>query len=357
MNLNENFQDLIFTDSNHLYGNIDFVPYDKVFVLVDRNTERYCLPVVLSQNAIPDNSIIIKGPNGEHEKSVSSCEIIWDVLTQHRATRHSLLVVVGGGLLCDVGAFSASLYKRGMSFVFIPTTLLSQVDASLGGKTGVNFQNLKNHIGLFSDPETIIVNPDFLLTLPERELRSGYAEMLKHGLIADYAYFQRLSGLSDLSTNTLTEHIIRSIEIKSEFVAADPVEKGIRKGLNFGHTIGHAFESLSFSIEGKMPLSHGEAIALGMVCETFISSDVFNISSSLLHEVVQAIEKIIPFSDLYIPAYAEIVDRLYQDKKNRSGELRMSLLEKPGKVIIDVTVSQSQILDSLNYLAGLKKNR
>lgn len=357
MNWNENQQDLILTDNNNLYGNIDFTPYDKVFVLVDGNTEKYCLPLILSQKVVPENSVIVMGPNGERRKNLKSCEKIWDVLTQNRATRHSLLVVVGGGLLCDVGAFAASLYKRGMSFVFIPTTLLSQVDASLGGKTGVNYHDLKNHLGLFSNPDTIIVNPDFLQTLPERELRSGYAEMIKHGLIADYTYFKMLSSLSDLSAKTLTKHILRSIEIKSEFVAADPIEQGIRKGLNFGHTMGHAFESLSFSLEGKVPLSHGEAIALGMVCETFISLSIFKTDASVLEEVVLVTKKIISFSTIYIPEYTEIADLLYQDKKNRSGELRMSLLEKPGKVIVDVAVSKPQVLDSLNYLAELKKNR
>lgn len=357
MNQNDNGQDIILTDSNSLYENIDFSPYDKVFVLVDGNTEEYCLPILRSQNVFPENSIIVVGPNGESRKSLNSCEKIWDILTQNRATRHSLMIVVGGGLLCDVGGFAASLYKRGMDYVLMPTTLLAQVDASLGGKTGVNFQHLKNQIGLFSNPETIIVNPDFLLTLPMRELRSGYAEMIKHGLIADYAYFKRLSALAEISTTTLTKHILRSIEIKNEFVAADPIEQGIRKGLNFGHTMGHAFESLSFSTQAKGSLSHGEAIALGMVCETFISSTIFNINSLLLNEVVHVIEKIISLEKITIPAYAEIVDLLYQDKKNRSGELRMSLLEKPGEVTVDVAVTREQVMDSLTYLAELKKNR
>ena len=357
MNQNDNGQDLILTDNNNLYGNIDFSPYDKVFVLVDRNTKEYCLPILRSQNVFPINNIIVVGPNGESRKSLNSCEKIWDVLTQNRATRHSLLVVVGGGLLCDVGAFAASLYKRGMDYVLMPTTLLAQVDASLGGKTGVNFQNLKNQIGLFSKPETIIVNPDFLLTLSLRELRSGYAEMIKHGLIADYSYFERLSALTEISTTTLTKYILRSIEIKSEFVAADPIEQGIRKGLNFGHTMGHAFESLSFSTQAKGTLSHGEAIAIGMVCETFISSTIFNINSSLLEEVVQTVEKVVSIQNITIPEYAEIADLLYQDKKNRSGELRMSLLKKPGEVTFDVAVTREQVMDSLTYLAELKKIR
>jgi 3-dehydroquinate synthase len=242
--------------------------YSKVFVLVDSNTEIQCLPAL--QNALGSIEFdLIEVTPGEENKNIDFCIGIWRMLLDFGADRNSIMINLGGGVITDMGGFAASTFKRGIDFVQVPTTLLSQVDASVGGKTGVDMNNVKNIIGTFTQPKAVYIHTPFLKTLSDRELRSGYAEVIKHGLIYDASLFKKLKGIAPQELND--EIIYRSIEIKNEVVMKDPFEKGLRKILNYGHTIGHAVESYSLK-QDKSPLLHGEAIAIGFICEAYLSA-------------------------------------------------------------------------------------
>ena len=242
--------------------------YSRFFVLTDENTAIHCLPQVQAYFEGKNNFDIIEINAGEESKDIDFCIGIWKMLIDFGADRKSLLINLGGGVISDMGGFVASTYKRGIDFVHVPTTLLSQVDASVGGKTGVDVDKIKNIIGTFTQPKAVFIVNEFLSSLPERQVLSGAAEMLKHGLIADAAYWHLLKN-SNLSAPS-EDLIYRSVEIKNEVVTADPFERGIRKSLNFGHTIGHALETNSL-LHDTHPLTHGEAIAIGMICESYLS--------------------------------------------------------------------------------------
>src|ERR1700758_1124811 len=257
--------------TNTLTELADFVKkgnYSRFFVLTDENTGKHCLPVLREHIDELDNYDIIEINAGEESKSIDFCVGVWKMLIDFGADRQSLLINLGGGVISDMGGFAASTFKRGIDFVHVPTTLLSQVDASVGGKTGIDLDNIKNIIGTFTQPKAVFIEHEFLRTLPPRQILSGLAEMLKHGLIADATYWNELK-YSDLD-NPSAALVYHSIEIKNKVVIADPHEKGIRKSLNFGHTVGHAIETYSL-MNDKDPLSHGEAIAVGMICEAYIS--------------------------------------------------------------------------------------
>ncbi|RZL11258.1 MAG: 3-dehydroquinate synthase [Pedobacter sp.] len=247
--------------------------YSKVFVLTDEHTSVHCLPVF--QQLLDDFTgfDLIETSAGEENKSIDFCIGIWKTLLDFGADRKCLLINLGGGVITDMGGFIAATYKRGVDFVNIPTSLLAQVDASVGGKTGIDVDNAKNMVGTFSIPIAVFIEDVFLKTLPEKEMRSGSAEVLKHGLIADAAYFKELN---DTGLHAITAaQVYRSVEIKNTVVTEDPLEKGLRKILNFGHTIGHALESYSLSND-KTPLTHGDAIAIGMICESYLSFKINN---------------------------------------------------------------------------------
>ena len=240
--------------------------FSKVAVIVDNNTKKYCYPVVA--DALPDH-VTIEISSGEEHKNLNTCQKIWGTLTDNAFDRKSLVVNLGGGVIGDMGGFCAATYKRGIEFINIPTTLLAQVDASIGGKLGIDFQNFKNHIGVFQNPLRVFLDAKFFETLPKEELRSGYAEIIKHCLIRDSEKFDQItkSGYENLDFFELTKH---SVQVKNDVVLEDPTEKGLRKILNFGHTIGHAIESYYLEKPGKK-LLHGEAIAVGMICEAYLS--------------------------------------------------------------------------------------
>jgi 3-dehydroquinate synthase len=243
--------------------------YSRVYILTDEHTTEYCLPVVKEHLEHLDNFDLIEVNAGEESKNIDFCIGIWKTLIDFGADRKALMVNLGGGVVTDMGGFVASTYKRGIDFVQVPTTLLSQVDASVGGKTGVDVDGIKNIIGTFTQPKAVFMHGGFLQTLPPRQILSGLAEMLKHGLIVDAGYWNQLK-ISDLSLPS-DELVHRSVAIKNEVVIADPHEKGIRKALNFGHTVGHAVETYSLMNDAD-PLSHGEAIAIGMICEAWLSN-------------------------------------------------------------------------------------
>ena len=327
-----------------LKGFIHANNYSNVAVLVDEHTEEFCLPEI--RDALPEHWLI-KIASGEEQKILSTCELIWESLTETGFDRNGLMINLGGGVIGDMGGFCAATFKRGIDFVNIPTTLLAQVDASVGGKVGIDFNGLKNHLGAFRDPELVIVHPKFLDTLPERELRSGYAEVIKHALIADADYWEVLRA-KNFEQQDWASHIDHSIQVKSKIVEDDPLEKGLRKLLNFGHTIGHAIET-TYLNEGKMPLLHGEAVAIGMMCEAFISSKKCGLPDDHLDQISSFL--ITTFEPVKIEKnkFEEILALCRQDKKNLGNVINCTLLKQIGEGMVNVPVSEGEILDAMFF--------
>ncbi len=324
--------------------------YSKVFFLVDESSEKYCLPLLIEKLEITDYDLI-EVTSGEENKNIDFCIGIWRMLIDFGADRNSLLVNVGGGVITDMGGFAASTFKRGIDFVQIPTTLLSQVDASVGGKTGIDMDHLKNIIGTFAQPKAVFIDTNFLKTLPQRQLISGFAEMLKHGLIADHDYFYLLKEASPETVDA--ELIHRSIAIKNNVVLQDPEEKGLRKILNFGHTVGHAVESFSLQ-NGKNPLSHGEAIAVGMICEAYLSTQKTGLSENELAEIVQTFQKFYEKHTIKEASLPALIELMKSDKKNTSGQINCSLLTQIGQCAIDSFCTEEELCGSLKFYQNLE---
>jgi 3-dehydroquinate synthase len=284
-------------------------------------------------------------PAGEEYKNLQSCQIVWEHLTHQQLDRHSLLIVLGGGVLGDMGGFCAATYKRGIDFALLPTTLLAQVDASVGGKLGIDFMNYKNHIGVFCEPAATLISPAFLKTLPERELRSGFAEVIKHCLISDKAMWDsvRSKPFKSQDWSALIQH---SVNFKREVVKNDPKEKGLRKVLNFGHTVGHAVES--YFLNSVNRIFHGEAIAIGMIAEAFIAWKKNLLTEAELNQITEYLRQ--TYSGVVLPADRRgILELMSQDKKNRGNKILMALTEGIGHAKWDVEVSLDEIGASLDY--------
>ncbi len=326
---------------------VDLVsPYGKIFVLVDDNTRLHCLPVL--QVCLQNTKLhILEIDSGEQHKNLDTCQRLWKEMFALRSDRSSLLINLGGGVIGDMGGFVASTYMRGIDFVQIPTTLLSQVDASVGGKLGVDFNGLKNSVGLFRNPLAVFINPEFLQTLPAQEVRSGYAEVIKHALIQDVAAWKKIQKITDLEAVSWQEIIHESVAIKHQIVREDPHELGLRKLLNFGHTIGHAIESVF--LESSKPLLHGEAIAIGMICESYISAAKGKIDEEELTQVTAYLCTIFGSPAIDPVDYDEFIIRMQGDKKNTAGMINFTLLEKPGKGLINQTADEELIKASLDY--------
>lgn len=323
--------------------------YSSVIVLVDENTKKKCLPAVKRSFSSPRSLTVIQTRSGEKNKDLRGCEKIWKELSRMNADRNALLINLGGGVISDIGGFAASTFKRGIDFVNIPTTLLAQVDASIGGKTGIDFSEYKNQIGTFTFPKAIFIDPGFLQTLSKRELLSGFAEMIKHGLIADKEYWQTLSTITKdqmLSPRT-TELILASLQIKNNIVTHDPYEKGLRKALNFGHTIGHAIESAS--LRSKQKMLHGEAIALGMICEAYLSRKCCGLTSEELKAITRFILSVFDPKPVKVPV-ARLITLMKQDKKNKDSEINFTLLREIGKTEINNTCSEDLIEEAIQFL-------
>ena len=304
--------------------------YSKVAILVDENTKKYCL------KNIPrlDNAIIIEIKSGEENKNITTCNFIWEKLTNNKFDRNSLIINLGGGVIGDMGGFCARVYKRGVKFIHIPTTLLAMTDASVGGKLGVNFNQLKNQIGLFSNPELVIIDTRFLETLPEKDLKSGFAEIVKHALISDIKLWEMIK---EINFNQLNweEIITYSLKLKNNIILTDPFEKGDRKKLNFGHTFGHAIES--YYMKNKTPIMHGDAIFMGMILEAEIS----NLADEEKIEIKNYILSnfILPQT----PDKKELVRFLSNDKKNKLNKINFSLLNGIGDCTIDNLLSENEL--------------
>lgn len=322
--------------------------FPKVFVLVDENTARFCLPVLMGKVGDIDVTNTISIPCGEEYKTLKTVSFIWEKLTEMGASRDSLLLNLGGGVITDMGGFAASTFKRGMHFINIPTTLLGQVDAALGGKTGVDFQEFKNHIGTFSNPEAVIVDPVFLETLDDLQWKSGFAEVLKYGFIMDKSLLDLIGDRSYREIKDDLEGIIvKSAQDKIKIVEEDGLETGLRKILNFGHTAGHALET--WFLKNGNPVTHGEAVAAGMICEAWISSHFTGFSQDDLQELINIIDK--SFERLSFPAsvFDELLQLTRQDKKVRGNLSRYSLLKTCGESVFDIPVSDSLFIQSLEF--------
>mgnify|MGYP002623885515 CR=1 FL=1 len=320
--------------------------YSKIFVLVDENTKKHCLPL-LKPFLLAFDHTIIQIPSGELHKNIETCQLIWQQMMEAKADRKSLTINLGGGVIGDMGGFCASTFKRGMDFIQIPTTLLSQVDASIGGKLGIDFMQVKNSIGLFKNPMAVFVDPVFLKTLPGRELRSGFAELIKHSLIADAEQWEHIRTIEDLNEVNWTELIVPSLEIKKRIVEEDPFEHGLRKALNFGHTIGHAIEG--HVLESDRPLLHGEAVAIGMICEAFLSHKRLNLPLTDLDRISRFILKTYGYYPLNKADFEPFIQLMYNDKKNEGGQINFSMIRSPGQVRVNQTCDIAQIEESLTY--------
>lgn len=338
---------------HELCGLLKTENYSSVFVLVDENTQIHCLPKFLPQleTQLPIELIEIEA--GEAHKTIETCTGVWNALAELGADRKTLLINLGGGVVTDLGGFVASTFKRGIDFVHIPTSLLAMVDAAIGGKNGVDLGVLKNQVGTINLPQMVLVDVDFLTTLPQNQLKSGLAEMLKHGLIYRKTYWEKLSDLSKFTLEDFEILIEESIEIKTKIVSKDPSEKGLRKILNFGHTLGHAIESYFLSQPEKETLLHGEAIAAGMILESFLSEKKsVNFSCEDLKTVKRVIFHTFPKIDLQKNDFLPIIELLKHDKKNSHGAINFVLLEKIGKANIDCQTSNDLILEAFeDYLS------
>ncbi|MEJ2112606.1 MAG: 3-dehydroquinate synthase, partial [Flavobacteriaceae bacterium] len=313
------------------------------------NTHKYCLTEFLENVEALDGFEIIEVESGEVNKTIETCVGIWNTLSDLGADRKSLIINLGGGVITDMGGFVASTFKRGIKFINVPTSLLSMVDASVGGKTGVDLGHLKNQIGVIINPEMVLINTDFLKTLPNNHLKSGMAEMLKHGLINSKAYWEKFSDVSNLTYKDLDILIYESVLIKKGIVDQDPYEKNLRKTLNFGHTLGHAIESYFLSNPDKVDLLHGEAIAVGMVLEAYISVRLLGFSDVLCQSIKKIMINTYGKVQILDADIKPIIELLKYDKKNEHGSIYFVLLEAIGKPKIDCIVDDELIYEAFKF--------
>ncbi|MGB1309530.1 MAG: 3-dehydroquinate synthase [Oceanihabitans sp.] len=326
--------------------------YSKIFFLVDENTNIDCLPIILANLNASITYEILEMESGEENKTLEICLSIWETLSHYGADRKSLLINVGGGVITDLGGFVASTFKRGIDFINIPTSLLAMVDASIGGKTGIDLGHLKNQIGVINTGEMVLVDTQFLKTLPENQMRSGLAEMLKHGLIYSTDYWNKFTDLSSLTIADLDLLIYESIEIKNKIVSQDPTEENLRKTLNFGHTLGHAIESYYLSNDEKKSLLHGEAIVVGMILASYLSTKLSGLNPETCQEIKTTLLSIFEKVTFNEADLAPIIELLQYDKKNEHGNINFVLLEAIGKPKIDCIVTNDLILEAFNYYAS-----
>src|SRR5690606_16273173 len=320
--------------------------YSQVLILVDRNTNDHCLPIL--QSLLPDliDYDIIEVDPGEENKNIDYCIGVWKTMLDFGVERKALMLNLGGGVVTDLGGFAASTYKRGIDFVQIPTTLLSQVDASVGGKTGIDLDNVKNIIGTFTQPKAVFVSSLFLQTLDDRQLLSGFAEVIKHGLIQDEGLYNQCKGT--VYNEVSTDLVYRSVQIKNKVITEDPQEQGLRKILNFGHTIGHAIEGYSL-LHDNNALLHGEAIAIGMICEAYLSHKLAGLSESGLQDITEYLLSIYPVYTFDQAIYPELIELMMNDKKNENHKIGFSLLTTIGECSYNHYVREEDIIEALDY--------
>ena len=323
--------------------------FSKIFILVDENTHTHCLPLFIEKMETNVVIEIIEIESGEVNKTIDTCVGLWETLSELNADRKSLLINIGGGVITDMGGFVACTFKRGIAYINVPTSLLSMVDASVGGKTGVDLGHLKNQIGVISNPNLVLIDTHFLDTLPKNQMRSGLAEMLKHGLISGELYWNKFKDLPKLSLSNLDELIYESVLIKKHVVENDPFEDNLRKTLNYGHTLGHAIESYFLSNANKTTLLHGEAIIIGMILANYISMKLTGFSSEITQEIKDLFMSYYGKIEIDKEEYEPIIDLLKYDKKNNHGNINFVLLKSIGNPITDCIVDGKIIIEAFNY--------
>ena len=340
--LNKKLQTLALEQYNILIGNFEVAlkqvlnatQFSRLVIITDETVfEKVYQPCA---ELFPENTLVIQVPAGEQHKILDTCQIIWQALLENNIDRNALCINLGGGVIGDMGGFCAATYKRGIRFIQAPTTLLSQVDASIGGKLAIDFSDVKNSIGVFVQPHAVLVEPAFLNTLPPRELLSGFDEIVKHALIYDKALWKTLKTIETLTPQVVSEIIVPSLKVKQVIVEQDPFERNVRKALNFGHTVGHAVESFSFSTDA--PLTHGEAIAVGMLCELELSHQLLKLPKKELIEARDYINKFYPKYSLSLDKIPEVINFMRNDKKNVGDSIRFSLIEKIGSFKVDIAI-------------------
>jgi 3-dehydroquinate synthase len=322
----------------------------RLIILVDENTHDCCLEYLLTSFKELERAEIILLPVGEENKVMEVCFQVWQAFTEYGFSRKDLVINVGGGIVTDMGGFIASIFKRGMNFVNIPTTLLGMVDASIGGKTGIDLDQYKNQLGTFCHPQKIFIDTKFLETLPAEEIFNGYAEMLKHALIRDKKLWNDIKTIHSEEELIQEDVIYASVKIKTEIIDLDPKEGGLRKILNFGHTIGHALESYFLD---KTPISHGHAVALGMCAEAFISWKQDSISKEEFLEIEETITSSFPMISIDADDVKKVIEFMHQDKKNESGKILCSLLDGIGNCEYNVPITEKESGDALFHLSLL----
>ena len=320
---------------------------DRTFILVDQTTEQLCLPLVGGIEALRGAQVITIGATDQH-KDLESLSHVWAELQRLGATRHSLLVNLGGGMVTDLGGFAASTFKRGINYVNVPTTLLSMVDASVGGKTGINFGGLKNEVGVFNNASSVILHTQFLRTMDAENMLSGYAEMLKHGLIANDAMWAELVSfdIERPDLHRLQHMVADSVAVKQRVVTEDPTERGLRKALNLGHTVGHAFESLALQ---RSPILHGYAVAYGLVCELYLSCVKTGFPTDKMRQTVRFIREHYGQMAITCDDYPTLLELMTHDKKNVAGQINFTLLGGVGDIRINQTASKEEIEEALDF--------
>ena len=323
--------------------------HDKLFILTDDITRKLCWPVVSGYACLQGAEVISIGATDTH-KTLESLAHVWEELGRMGGTRHTLLINIGGGMVTDLGGFAASTFKRGINYINIPTTLLSMVDASVGGKTGINFRGLKNEIGVFNNAATVILSTQFLHTLDHENILSGYAEMLKHGLISNEAMWAELMnfnlGAEPLDLATLQRMLADSVAVKQRIVTEDPLEHGIRKALNLGHTVGHAFESFALS---HTPILHGYAVAYGLVCELYLSAIKTGFPTDKMRQTVSFIREHYGRMPITCDDYPTLFELMTHDKKNTAGIINFTLLGGIGDIRINQTATKKEIYEALDF--------
>lgn len=316
---------------------------DRIFVLTDDNTVRKCWPKISSFLCLK-RAQLITIDSDDKNKNLASLEYVWNAFQSGGATRHSLLINLGGGMVTDLGGFAAATFKRGINFINIPTTLLAMVDAAAGGKTGINFGGLKNEIGLFAQPNSVIIDAEWLESLDHANILSGYAEMLKHGLLSSRNMWAELIDIPTLAE--IQPLIGPSIEVKERIVEADPNEHGLRKALNFGHTFGHAFEEWAMK---RSPILHGYAVAFGLIAELYLSTILTGFPSADMHKTVQFIRENYGSLPITCNDYPELIDLMRHDKKNRGSQINCTLLEQIGTPHLDYSLNENYIKEALDF--------
>lgn len=347
-------QNIVFTNdvSDALSEILCRKSFNRLFVITDSNTRQKVLPK-LSANTHISEAQIVTIEAGDMNKNLNTLASVWTFLGTNGGTRHSLVINLGGGVVTDLGGFAAATFKRGIPFINIPTTLLSAVDAALGGKTGINFNGLKNEIGVFKEAEDVIISTTFLDTLPIEEVKSGYAEMLKHGLLKDKNTFDQLLKYDITSgDNThLLSLLKESVEVKASIVRQDPLEKGIRKALNLGHTAGHAFESLA--LQRNKPIPHGYAVAYGLVIDTILSHFLYGFNSADVYRIADYVLYNYAAFHITCDDYDKLLTLMKHDKKSQHGEINCTLLSAPGEIHTDCTIPDETMKEALDLYRDL----